>query len=66
MEEQGGKPAFGGDSKGSVTSGPAKTFQQIKALLSEELVKSIGGVFQFNLSGRCGIVQDNQSSMAKH
>ena len=51
LEEEGGKPAFGGESKASVASGPAKTFQQIQALLSEDLVKSIGGIFQFNLSG---------------
>ena len=51
LEEEGGKPAFGGGSKASVARGPAKTFQQIQALLSEDLVKSIGGIFQFNLSG---------------
>lgn len=52
MEQQGAKPAFGDGSKTEVSGGPAKTFQQIQALLNEELVKSIGGIFQFNLSGK--------------
>lgn len=51
MVEEGATPAFSGGSKTAASSGPAKTFQQIKGLLSEDLVKSIGGVFQFNLSG---------------
>ena len=51
MEQEGATPAFGGGSKTTGSSGPTKTFQQIKALMSEDLVKSIGGIFQFNLSG---------------
>lgn len=52
MEKEGAKPAFGGGNKTATgSSGPAKTFQLIQSLLSEELVKSVNGVFQFNLSG---------------
>ena len=51
MVEEGATPAFSGGSKTGASSGPAKTFQQIKSMLSEDLVKSIGGIFQFNLSG---------------
>ena len=54
MVEEGATPAFSGGSKTASSSGPAKTFDQIKSLLSEDLVKSIGGVFQFNLSGMIG------------
>lgn len=52
MEKEGAKPAFGGGNKTAMaSSGPAKTFKIIQSLLNEELVKSINGVFQFNLSG---------------
>ena len=52
MEKQGAKPAFGGGNKtATASSGPEKTFQIIQSLLNEELVKSINGIFQFNLSG---------------
>ncbi|KAK3591180.1 hypothetical protein CHS0354_029032 [Potamilus streckersoni] len=48
MEQHGSKPAFGNE---SAADGPAKTFQEIEKLLGEEMIKSIGGVFQFNLTG---------------
>ncbi|XP_013396626.1 hydroxysteroid dehydrogenase-like protein 2 [Lingula anatina] len=32
-------------------SGPQKIFQAIEKMLDEEMVKSVGGVFQFNLQG---------------
>ncbi|KAL3870087.1 hypothetical protein ACJMK2_042700 [Sinanodonta woodiana] len=48
MEQQGStKP---GDE--SAADGPAKTFRDIENLLGEEMTKSIGGVFQFNLTGQ--------------
>ena len=50
MEEKGAKPAFGGGSK-TAASGPAQTFSAIEGLLSEDLVSSMNGVFQFNLTG---------------
>lgn len=50
MEEKGGTPAFGGGSK-SAAGGPAQTFSAIEGLLSEDLVSSMNGVFQFNLTG---------------
>ena len=49
MAEEGATPAFGGSSSSS--GGPAATFQTLKTILNEDLVKSTGGVFQFNLSG---------------
>ncbi|XP_033738569.1 hydroxysteroid dehydrogenase-like protein 2 [Pecten maximus] len=48
MSEGGATPAFGGTAGGA---GPAKTFEAIQSMLSEDLVGSVGGVFQFNLSG---------------
>lgn len=51
MEEKGGTPAFGGGSK-SAAGGPAQTFSAIEGLLSEDLVSSMNGVFQFNLTGK--------------
>ncbi|ESP05632.1 hypothetical protein LOTGIDRAFT_205585 [Lottia gigantea] len=51
MVDQGAKPAFKPSASSSSGDGPAKTFQQVKSLLSEDLVKSINGTFQFNLSG---------------
>jgi hypothetical protein len=50
MAEEGATPAFGGSSSSS--GGPAATFQTLKTILNEDLVKSTGGVFQFNLSGK--------------
>lgn len=52
MTEEGATPVFGGYSKSSTAGeGPAKTFDTVQSLLNEELVSSIGGVFQFNLTG---------------
>lgn len=47
--DEGAKPAFGSSSGGA--QGPQKTFTQIEQMLSEDLVSSVGGVFQFNLKG---------------
>ncbi|KAL5017381.1 hypothetical protein ScPMuIL_006970 [Solemya velum] len=42
-----------GDIKdGGAESGPAKTFKAILPFLNQELVQTIGGVFEFNLSGK--------------
>lgn len=50
--EQGGKPAFGGASKGAAAGGDTfKVFKQLESLLNEELVKTVGGVFKFDLKG---------------
>ncbi|XP_076440093.1 hydroxysteroid dehydrogenase-like protein 2 [Babylonia areolata] len=38
-------------SSSSSLSGPAYTFQLLRGMLSEELVKRVKGVFQFNLTG---------------
>lgn len=38
-------------SSSSELSGPAQTFQLLKGMVSEELVKKINGVFQFELTG---------------
>ncbi|CAM9671994.1 hydroxysteroid dehydrogenase-like protein 2 [Lampetra fluviatilis] len=58
MEEYGGKPAFrAGTSAGGEAGkheGPApigKTFERIRHFLSADVVKSTGGIFQFDLSG---------------
>ncbi|KAJ8305355.1 hypothetical protein KUTeg_015900 [Tegillarca granosa] len=54
MEEQGAKPAFGGksDASGSAAGGdPTATFNAIKSMMNEELVGSVGGIFQFKLTG---------------
>ena len=34
------------------SSRPAAIFQSIKSVLNETLVKNIGGVFEFNLTGK--------------
>ncbi|KAL4235783.1 Hydroxysteroid dehydrogenase-like protein 2 [Mactra antiquata] len=53
--EQGGKPAFGVGSSSTKSDTPAgatfQVFKQIEGLMNEDLVKSINGVFQFNLKG---------------
>ncbi|XP_061182183.1 hydroxysteroid dehydrogenase-like protein 2 [Saccostrea echinata] len=50
LEEKGGKAAFVGGSPSS-GSGPEQTFSAIQPLLGEDLVSSMNGVFQFNLTG---------------
>lgn len=63
MSAEGASPAFyksapGGTSStaststSSSSSGPAQVFQNLKKLLSEELVGKVKGVFQFDLSGK--------------
>ena len=52
MVKEGAKPAFGVGAKSSSGDGPAKTFEAIKSMLSEELCKSVGGTFQFKLTGK--------------
>ncbi|XP_052777096.1 hydroxysteroid dehydrogenase-like protein 2 [Mya arenaria] len=51
--DAGGKPAFmtGSGAKPQGSGDSAKVFTQLEALMSEDMVKSIGGVFQFNLQG---------------
>ena len=39
----------------SATSGPAHTFKLLEGMLSEDLVKKVNGVFQFDLTGECDI-----------
>ena len=51
IEEQGGRPAFGGSSRPQGKGATAQVFKQIESLLGEDLVKSMGGIFQFNLKG---------------
>ena len=50
MKDQGGTPAFGEGAPGG-GAGPQATFDQIQAMLGEDLVGSVGGVFQFKLTG---------------
>lgn len=55
--EQGGKPAFSGASKEAPAAGAtSQVFKQIESLMNEELVKSINGIFQFNLKGNVQLV----------
>lgn len=50
--DQGGKPVFGGGATASKPAGASsQVFKQIEGLMSEDLVKSIGGIFQFNIKG---------------
>ncbi|KAH3693716.1 hypothetical protein DPMN_081156 [Dreissena polymorpha] len=52
IEAGGLKPAFGGAPKAvQADSVVGKVFKQIEAMMSEDMVKSINGVFQFNLTG---------------
>ena len=60
----GANPAFGHGSAAAATpespaSGNAeldKTFQAITSMLSEEMVKKIGGVFNFDLKGKYSLL----------
>ncbi len=45
------KAAAGGSGAGSVED----TFKQVKSLLSEQMVKDIGGVFKFTFKGNASI-----------
>ena len=49
MVDAGLKPKF--DLGGGSSDNVSKTFDQVKAVLNEDLVKSVGGVFMFDLSG---------------
>lgn len=54
IEEQGGKPAFGGSKKATSPAASGETaviFQKIGGLLNPELVSSMKGIFQFQLTG---------------
>lgn len=57
----------GGDIKTSSEesgSGPAKTFKSILPFLNEGLVQTIGGVFEFNLSGE--VLQTTESCYGQY
>ncbi len=41
-----------GSAGGGSDSGVSATFDSVKAMLSEDVVKSVGGVFLFDLKGR--------------
>ena len=68
----GGTPAFGGEVKTQKTSAGgsvAPVFDQIGSLLNEDLVKTMGGVFQFDLKGKKLVqpfqnVKDTEASVA--
>lgn len=51
MVDEGATPAFGS------SGGPAATFQQLKTVISSDIVNSTGGVFQFNLTGKANGVE---------
>ena len=49
--EQGGKPAFGGQAKEPQGGATFQVFKQLESMVNEDLVKSVGGVFKFDLKG---------------
>ena len=49
--EQGGKPAFGGANKEAQGGSTLQVFKQLDNMINEDLVKSVGGVFKFELKG---------------
>lgn len=49
--EQGGKPAFGGSSQHVQGGATFQVFKQLESMVNEDLVKSVGGVFKFDLKG---------------
>lgn len=53
MAAEGAKPAFGGASSSQGKGASGQVFKQIEGLMNEDLVKSMGGIFQFNLKGIC-------------
>jgi len=66
LEAEGATPAFGGSTKGGeapASGGPAKTFEVMQSMLSEDLVGSVGGVFQFNLTGLFTVVYSYYSNL---
>lgn len=52
MEQHGATPAFKPPSSSSASSGPIETtFDLIRAVINEDVVKSTQGIYQFDLSG---------------
>ncbi|XP_045158567.1 hydroxysteroid dehydrogenase-like protein 2 [Mercenaria mercenaria] len=49
--EQGGKPAFGESSKEAQGGETFQVFKQLEDMMTDDLVKSVGGVFKFDLKG---------------
>lgn len=55
MVEQGAKPAFGGASQQVQAGATFQVFKQLESMLNEDLVKSVGGIFKFDLKGNLNL-----------